>query len=310
MPSLFVDGAEGTTGLRIHEHLAVRGDFDVLTIDPALRKDTAARADCLNSADFVILCLPDAASRESVGLIVNSHTRVIDASTAFRCDPAWAYGLPELNPGQRDRIRTANRVSVTGCHAAGFVLAVNPLVRAGRLASDAPIVAYSLTGYSGGGKALIAKFESKPGDHLSVCPYSLALQHKHLPEMTLHASLSRPPVFQPAVGRFFQGMIVSVFLQIPELTPQVVHETLAAAYDGEPAIRLAPVGGNPLLDDGLLTPLGCNGTNRVDLFVAGHDGQVAIHARLDNLGKGAAGAAIQCLNLMSGAEEFHTLRLD
>jgi len=313
MASIFVDGAEGTTGLRIDDFLAARPDLEVIRIAPELRKDAVARAQCLNTADVAVLCLPDVASREAVALISNPHTRIIDASTAHRVDPAWAYGLPELGDGQREKIAASKRVCVGGCHATGFILAVRPLVRAGILPVDHPVIAQSLTGYSGGGKSLIAKFESTQDSHLAICPYALALNHKHLPEMRHYSGLSHAPLFLPAVGAFYQGMIVSIFLENRTLPGAAgrdrIEAALRAAYDYENAVQVLGIAESGLLEDGMLSPTACNGTNRVDLLVAGHDKQTAVLARLDNLGKGAAGAAMQCLNLMLGVEEFQGLHL-
>jgi len=312
MPTLFVDGSEGTTGLRIHDYLAARTDLEMIEIDPARRKEPAARAECLNAADIAILCLPDTASREAVALIENGDTRVIDASTAFRTHPDWVYGLPELQPGQREAIRQSKRVAIGGCHATGFIVAVRPLVQSGLLPTDYPVTIQSLTGYSGGGKKMIGRFEAAPPQALPICPYALGLQHKHLPEMQAHTGLLHPPLFTPAVGHFLKGMLVTVPI-VTRLAPQATvagfHQQLTEYYASEPAIRVMPLEMHDWLDEGLLDPTGCNETNRIDLCVTGHDDQMAVIARLDNLGKGAGGAAVQCLNLMLGVDEFTGLTL-
>jgi len=313
MTTLFVDGSEGTTGLRIHEYLAQRPDLQLIEIEPARRKDPEARAECLNRADFAILCLPDDAAREAVELTTDSSTRILDASTAHRTHPEWAYGLPELCEGQRERIGQARRVAIGGCHASAFLLVLRPLIDAGLVPPDYPVTAQSLTGYSGGGKKMIARFEATEGDGLAICPYALALRHKHLPEMQVQSGLAHPPLFTPAVGRFYKGLLVTLPL-VTRLThgatPDAVHAVLSERYAKEPAVRVMQLETEAWLSEGLLEPTGCNGTNRVDLFVVGHPEQTAVLARLDNLGKGAAGAAVQCLNLMLETDEFEGLRLD
>ena len=316
MTKLFVDGAEGTTGLRIHDYLSARTDIEIIHIDPALRKDQQERARCLNVADIVILCLPDAASMESVAMIEganNIRTRVLDASTAFRIAPDWAYGLPEMTKGQREKIKNAKRVAGPGCHATGFILLVRPLIERGILTPDAALSCTSLTGYSGGGKKLIAKYDTASNpETLAADPYALELKHKHLPEMKAHTGLATAPIFMPVAARMLQGMLVMVPLHLSQLSGQVtrqhLHDALAQHYAGERCIRLMPLDNTTYLDEGFLDPTACNGSNRVDLFVFGNDTQALLVARLDNLGKGAAGAAIQSLNLMLGVDEFAGLK--
>lgn len=305
---VFVDGSEGTTGLQLHERLAGRSDLELITIEPARRKDPAARAECLNAADVAFLCLPDDAARESAALVRNPATVVIDASTAHRVDPAWAYGLPELGPEYRDRIRHAQRIANVGCHAAAFVLAVRPLVRAGVLPADFPVSAFSITGYTGGGKRMIADYEAAPRPALrSPRPYGLALTHKHLPEMRVHAGLAEPPLFNPIVAAFPQGLAVTVPLPLARLPrqprPADVHAVLATAYAGERFVRVLALDDPAVLDGGYLDVQACNGTNRADVMVFGHERQAVVVVRLDNLGKGASGAAIQCMNLRLGWDE-------
>ena len=306
---VFVDGQEGTTGLQIHERLALRADVELIIIDPAKRKDVAARAACLNAADVVFLCLPDAAAKESAALVTNPSTCVIDASTAHRTDPAWAYGLPELGADYRKRIRNSKRIANPGCHAAAFALAVRPLVQGGVLPVDFPVAAFSITGYSGGGKKMIADYEHSPLSPAlrSPRPYALGLAHKHLPEMRAHTGLASAPIFSPVVGNFYKGLSVTVPLPLSKLpgkpSPVTIHATLAAAYAGEKFVRVLPLGDESVLDGGFFDLQACNDTNRADIGVFGHDGQVVVIARLDNLGKGASGSAIQCMNLHLGIDE-------
>ena len=309
-PKIFVDGQEGTTGLRIHEYLAARSDLDVLKIDADKRKDAAERKRLLNAADVVFLCLPDAASREAVALVDNPRTKIIDASTAFRTDPAWAYGLPELSAGHRQKIRDSRRVAVPGCHATAFILAVYPLVQAGFIAADCPLTCVSLTGYSGGGKKMIAEYEDAQNPNVRLqAPrhYALKFGHKHLPEMQAIAGLKYPPLFTPVVCAVHSGLAVETFLPLPLLAkkaaPAEIQQRLAEHYAGEKFVRVLPVESEAHLDNGFFDITACNGTNRADIFVFGHDQQMAIFTRLDNLGKGASGAAIQCLNLLLGVDE-------
>jgi len=306
---VFVDGQEGTTGLRIHEYLAVRSDIEVLKIDGDKRKDPAERARLLNAADVAFLCLPDAASREAAAMITNPNTCLIDASTAHRTVPGWTFGLPELAKGQREAIRAAKRIANPGCHASAFILAVRPLVEARLLPSDAVVSATSITGYSGGGKSMIAEYEQQPLPlHLQAPrPYGLGLKHKHLPEMMAHTGLAAPPVFTPIVSSFYKGLAVSVPLHLSQLapgtTPETLHAALAAHYAGERFIRVMPLRDAATVESGFFDVQACNDTNRVDVFVFASDTQVLLMARLDNLGKGASGAAVQSMNVHLGVEE-------
>lgn len=311
MAKIFIDGREGTTGLQIQERLAARSDLELCELPSDLRKDPAARKALINEVDFVITCLPDAAARESESLLRNPRTRLIDPSSAHRVSPDFVYGFPELNGEQRERIRKASRVSVPGCHATGFVAALAPLVARGLVPKDYPAVVHSLTGYSGGGKKLIATYETaspNEREHLrGPRPYALGLRHKHLPEMQHVVGLAAAPLFQPVVGDFYKGMLVSVplFPQLlpKKLSPKDVHEVLTAHYHGERFVVVQPLETDSLLEDGFLNPVGCNDTNRLELFVFGHEQQILLVARLDNLGKGASGAAVQNLNLMLGTDE-------
>lgn len=310
---VFVDGQEGTTGLRLLDYLGGRSDIELLRIDEAKRKDSAERGRFLNAADVAFLCLPDAASREAVSLVDNPNTCIIDASTAFRTDTGWTYGLPELAMGQREAIKRSKRIANPGCHATAFILLVRPLVDAGLLPKDYPLSAFSLTGYSGGGKQMIAEYEAG-GDQKLTSPrlYAMPQSHKHLPEMRVQTGIDAAPVFSPIVGSFLKGLAVTVPLQLAHLpkgaTAERLRDALAAHYEGERYIRVMPLEGAENLDSGFFDVQGCNETNRADLFVFGNDERVTLVARLDNLGKGAAGAAVQSMNIHLGVDE--TIGLD
>jgi N-acetyl-gamma-glutamyl-phosphate reductase len=308
--SVFVDGQEGTTGLEIRERLEKRDDIDLVSIDPALRKDPRERARLIASVQACFICLPDEAARESAALAQGSRARLIDGSVAHRVAPGWTYGLPELAPGQRQRIASADRVSVPGCHATAFALAAAPLVRLGVAAPDYPFSALSLTGYSGGGRKLIAEYEDPAADIdflKAPLPYALGLDHKHLPEMKAHSGLAREPIFTPVLGRYYRGMVV--FLPIH---PALLKKPMGAreltglyreVYAGEPFVRVLEADDPSLLKSGRLDPQGCNGSNRADIAVFGGQERAVVCVRIDNLGKGASGAAVQCFNLMFGFPE-------
>jgi N-acetyl-gamma-glutamyl-phosphate reductase len=305
---VYVDGQEGTTGLKIHSMLASRADLDVLSIAPAKRKDAAERARLLNEADVSFLCLPDAAAREAAALVTNPKTRLIDASTAHRTDLDWAYGLPELAPGHREVIAQSKRVSNPGCHATAFILLARPLMDAGLLPTEVVLSATSITGYSGGGKKMIEVYEAHGNPELEAPrPYALGLSHKHLPEITLHSRLNAAPIFMPIVGPFFQGLTVSIPLDLCVLGPGVsgecLHNCLTERYDQDIFIRVMPLQDPETLAHGFFDTQRCNNTNRADLFVFSNDRQAIVMACLDNLGKGASGAAVQNMNLMLGCEE-------
>ena len=305
---VFVDGQEGTTGLRIHEYLAQRADIEVLRIDPERRKDAAERARLLNAADVAFLCLPDAAAKEAVALVTNPNTCLIDASTAHRTLPDWAFGLPELAADQRDRIRASKRIANPGCHASAFILLLRPLVDAGLVPAALPTAATSITGYSGGGKKMIEQYEAGGDARLnSPRPYALTLAHKHIPEMMAHTGLTVQPLFQPIVGNFYKGLSVSVPLHLAQLKAGATARDIQAAmerhYAGEPFVRVMPLCDPATLEEGFFDVQGCNDTNRVDLFVFANDSQVMLMARLDNLGKGASGAAVQAMNVHLGSAE-------
>ena len=307
---VFIDGEAGTTGLQIRERLAGRADVELLSIDPMRRKDADARAELLNGADAVILCLPDEAAREAVALVTNPAVKVIDASTAHRIALGWTYGFPELAPGQRAKVAAATRVSNPGCYPTGFLALAAPLVRSRMLPVDWPVSVNAVSGYSGGGRAMIAEFEEAGAPGFTRDPYrayALNLGHKHVGEMQVHAGLSHPPIFAPAVGRYAQGMIVELPLPLWALpgTPTLwdVHAVLAEAYDSERFVEVASMAEAEATKG--LDPEGLNGTNRLKLFVFGDSGrgQARLVALLDNLGKGASGAAVQSLNLMCGLDE-------
>lgn len=305
---VFVDGESGTTGLEIHGRLAGRADIELLAIDPARRRDPAERERLLNAADVDVLCLPDDAAREAVAMVHTPSVRILDASTAHRTAPGWVYGLPEL--GRREQIRTAARVAVPGCHATGFNALVAPLVQGGVIGADYPVCCQSVSGYSGGGKKMIARYQgARTAADMLHSPrfYALGLGHKHLPEMQAVSGLNRPPLFTPIVGDYYRGMLVAVPLRGELMrrarTPAELAEYYSDYYRGEPFIRVMPAGGGDALDAGCLDAMGCNGTNRLEIFTFGREGEILAVARLDNLGKGASGAAVQCLNIMRGRPE-------
>jgi len=308
--TVFVDGQEGTTGLRIHEYLAARKDVEVLRIAADRRKDSAERARLLNAADVAFLCLPDAASREAAALITNPRTCLIDASTAHRTVPGWVFGLPELAPEQRDAIRASKRIANPGCHASAFILLMRPLVDAGLVPAALAVNATSITGYSGGGKKMIEQYQAAAASGAepaltSTRPYALTLTHKHLPEMMAHTGLTAAPIFMPMVGNFYKGLAVTVPLHLKALgtTPEAVHAALVVRYASERFIRVMPLRDPGTLESGFFDVQACNDTNRVDIFVFANDSQVILAARLDNLGKGASGAAVQTMNVHLGVDE-------
>ncbi|MCL2635720.1 MAG: N-acetyl-gamma-glutamyl-phosphate reductase [Betaproteobacteria bacterium] len=303
---IFVDGQEGTTGLQINEYLGKRGDIELLKIDADKRKDVAERKRLINASDVTFLCLPDDAAKESVALVDNPNTCVIDASTAHRVNPDWVFGLPELCPEQRARIRAGKRIANPGCHATAFILALRPLVAAGLLPTATQVAAHSITGYSGGGKSMIAHYQS-PQRIDAPRPYALGLVHKHLPEMQAYTGLDVAPIFQPIVGPFYKGLAVTAYLHPQQFsrraTPAEVRAILADYYADEAFIRVAPVDLEANTEGGFFNVEANNDSNRVDLFVFGNDERMLVVARLDNLGKGASGAAVQAMNVHLGVEE-------
>lgn len=303
--TIFIDGEAGTTGLEIRERLEARSDLQLMLLGDR-RRDVEARREALNSADAVILCLPDDAAKEAVSMIKNPAVRVIDASTAFRIDPDWTYGFAEMAPGQREAIAGSTRVSNPGCYPTGFIGLVRPLVSAGIIPAGWPVTVNAVSGYSGGGKAMIAEFEEGEGAP-PFRAYGMTLKHKHVPEMTKHTGLERPVLFAPAVGDYRQGMLVEVPLHLSALpaspSVEVVHGALAEAYAGQRFVEVAELEATEAMTG--ISPEGLNGTNRMRLHVFGDRGgeQVRLVALLDNLGKGASGAAVQNLNLMLGLDE-------
>ncbi|MTI17867.1 N-acetyl-gamma-glutamyl-phosphate reductase [Rhodobacteraceae bacterium RKSG542] len=309
---VFIDGEAGTTGLQIRERLAGRPDLTLLSIDPALRKDTSARADLLNSADIAILCLPDSAATESVSLIQNSTTRVIDASSAHRVHSEWAYGFAEMSKEQTALIKEARFVANPGCYPQGVIATIRPLVAAGLLPADLPITVNAISGYSGGGRQLIESYEAD-ANASPYMPYALGFNHKHLPEMEKYSLLKSTPLFQPAVGNYAQGMVTAVPLQLGALNDApsgaALYEAIADYYAGSNGfVQVAPFNGDQKRED--LNPETFNGTNTMRLHVFANEDrrQAVLMAVYDNLGKGASGAAVQNMNLMIGADPFEGLK--
>ncbi len=308
--TVFIDGEAGTTGLQIADRLAGRRDLELLRLGDAERKDTARRREALNAADVAILCLPDVAAREAVSLIDNPAVKVIDASTAHRTAQGWAYGFPEYDAGQRDAILAANRIANPGCYAITAVAMLHPLIKAGLVPAGFPVTLTGVSGYSGGGKALIAAFEDPAAlnaTESTVYAYALTLKHKHLPEVTRWGGLARPPVFLPSVARYRQGMAVHLPLPLWALpgapTPDAIQAALAAHYAGERFVTVAPLSETAGLDK--LDPEALNGTNELRLHVLhnAESDQAIVAGVLDNLGKGASGQAVQTLNLLLGVDE-------
>lgn len=309
MIKVYIDGQEGTTGLKILERFEGRNDIELIRISDEKRKDPAERARLINSADYVFLCLPDEASREAVSFVDNDHVRIIDASTAHRTNPDWAYGFPELSPEHREKIKTSNRVAVPGCYASGFAAVVYPLVKNGIIPADYPVFAYATSGYSGAGKKAIAVYEGddKPYEFNSPRQYALSQQHKHLPEMQAVSGLTHKPMFNPMVCDYFSGMVVSVPIQTRTLNSSVtakqVHEMYAKHYEGAKMVEVMPLMSADEQKSFFLASNTLSGINKLQVFVFGNDEQILLCARLDNLGKGASGAAVQCLNIMMGIDE-------
>ncbi|MBR5560827.1 MAG: N-acetyl-gamma-glutamyl-phosphate reductase [Clostridia bacterium] len=313
-PKIYIDGQEGTTGLRIFERFAGRDDIEILTIDPALRKDLDERKKLINASDITFLCLPDAAAKEAVSLIDNDNVRVIDASTAHRVNPDWAYGFAELSPAHREAIATGKRIANPGCHATGFVSIVHPLVASGLLPADTALTCFSLTGYSGGGKKMIAQYGDEGRDPALDSPriYGLTHSHKHLPEMQKVCGLASAPLFTPIVADYYAGMLVSVPLMAGQLKGVSnlahLHECYADAYASQKMIKVMPLSAQADVG-GFLSSNGCAGWDGLEIYVTGNDERMMVCARFDNLGKGASGAAVQSMNIMLGCDEATGLTL-
>lgn len=305
---IYIDGREGTTGLRIYERLGQRDDIELLTISDSLRKDTAERKKLINSSDITFLCLPDAAAREAVPLIENSHVRVVDASTAHRTNPDWLYGFPELSGAHRGGLAAAKRVAVPGCHASGFTGIVYPLIKLGIMPEDYPVTCFSVTGYSGGGKKMIAEYEDVNRDKELDSPrqYAMAQTHKHLPEMQAISGLTEKPLFLPVVAGFYSGMTVSIPLYKNLLNKKTgaygIWEALSAFYEKQAMITVLPFCEEGT-DSGFAGANTMSGRDGMEIIVSGNDDRIMIVSRFDNLGKGASGAAVQCMNLMLGLPE-------
>lgn len=311
---VFIDGSEGTTGLRIHERFAGREDIEILPICEELRKDTKERRRLINEADVVFLCLPDAAARESAGLVENERVRIIDTSTAHRTEEGWAYGFPELSPGHRAAVRDAKRIAVPGCYATGFIAAVYPLAAGGILPKDYPLSAFAMSGYSGAGKKTIAVYEAEGRDKELDAPreYALSQNHKHLKEMQKITGLERTPLFSPIICDYYSGMLLTVPLYTDMLaggqTPEKIHAFFGDYFAGEKFIRVMPYGKEADYQ-GFLAGNSCSGWDGLEIFVTGNEERVLVSTRFDNLGKGASGAAIQCLNIILGCAEETGLNL-
>ena len=299
MTKVFIDGSAGTTGLRIVDRLSSREDLQLIRLPEQLRKDASARKDAIAQADIVFLCLPDAAAVEAVALAEGSGAKIIDTSTAHRVAPGWAYGFAELSADHRKAIETSHRVANPGCHASGFIASVYPLVSAGVIIPEYPLTAYSLTGYSGGGKSLIAEYEDPARDvrHESHRIYGTTLKHKHLPEMQKICGLKQAPVFSPILGDFYEGMATTILL--PGFDANIVWQCLSDHYAGQKMVTVAPFGG----DEPVIYASTLAGKDTMRIQVSGHGEQTMVTAVFDNLGKGASGAAIQNMNILLGVEE-------
>ncbi len=309
MKKIFIDGKAGTTGLRIYDRLASRADIEMITLSDELRKDERARREAINASDITFLCLPDAAAMESVAMVENPDTVIIDTSTAHRTNPSFAYGFPELSPAFEEKIRTSKRIAVPGCHASGFIALVQPLVAVGMLHPSVRLSCHSITGYSGGGKKMIEEYESENRSALLAAPrqYALTQEHKHLKEMRAITKIDRLPVFCPIVSDFYSGMVVTVPLfseDIGGASAEDIKALYRSLYNG-PVVRYS----EELSENGFISGAGLAGKDSMEIFVLGNADRVLLVARYDNLGKGASGAAVENLNIVLGCDKTLGLEL-
>ncbi len=314
MKKVFIDGSEGTTGLRIFERFEGRNDIEILKIPSELRKDPEEIRKYINASDITFLCLPDAAAREAVAMVENENTIIIDTSTAHRTEEGWAYGYPELSPKHREAIKNGKRIAVPGCYATGFITIAYAMAAEGLLPKDYPVSAFAVSGYSGGGKKMIAEYEGdERSDELaSARQYALGQTHKHLKEMQKISGLDKTPLFSPMVGDYYSGMVVTLPFYTDMLngkpTPQQVHECFVKHYEGEKFIRVMPFG-SEAETRGFIGSNVRSGWDGIEIFVSGNEDRVVVSTRFDNLGKGASGAAVQCLNIVLGCDEAQGLIL-
>lgn len=311
---IFIDGSEGTTGLRIYERFEGRDDVELLKISSELRKDVNERKRLINESDITFLCLPDAAARESVSLVENDHVRIIDTSTAHRTEEGWAYGFAELSDAHRDAIKNGKRIAVPGCYATGFISLVYPMIAKEIMPADYPVSAFGLSGYSGAGKKVIAAYEAdeRPVDFDAPREYALTQQHKHLKEMQKITGLAKTPLFSPIICDYYSGMVMSVPLYTDMLngtqTVESVHKMFSDFYAGEKFIKVMPLDAEAG-EGNMLAGNACSGWDGLRIFITGNEDRIVLSSQFDNLGKGASGAAIQCLNIMLGCEEDKGLQL-
>lgn len=311
---IYIDGSEGTTGLRIMERFEGRDDIELLTISSELRKDLNERKKFINSSDITFLCLPDDAAREAISLVENDNVRIIDASTAHRTLPDWAYGFPELSTAHREKIKNSKRIAVPGCYATGFISLVYPMINLGIMPQDYPVSAFGLSGYSGAGKKVIAAYEAeeRPDAYNAPREYALTQQHKHLKEMKKITGLEKEPLFTPIICDYYSGMLMNVPVYTHMLsnahTVEEIHAALSKFYEGQRFIKVMPLNA-PVGEGNMLAGNACSGWDGLKIFVTGNDERIVLSSQFDNLGKGASGAAIQCLNIIMGCDEAKGLNL-
>ena len=310
---IYIDGSEGTTGLRINERFKGRDDIEILTIPSELRKDVNERRKYINASDITFLCLPDDASREAVSLVENDNVRIIDASTAHRTNPDWAYGFPELSPEFRENIRNSKRIANPGCYASGFIALVYPLIKQGIIKPDFPVTSFAMSGYSGAGKKTIAVYESEDKTKEMYAPrqYALTQNHKHLKEMKAITGLSKEPLFLPVVDDYYCGMIVNVplYSDMIGMKASELQKVFADFYKGEKFINVKPFEAQTEELNGFMAANSCEGWDGMEIYVCGNDDRILLSSRFDNLGKGASGAAIQCMNILLGCDEAKGLNI-